>query len=306
MLPAEAVGFAVAQYGLLSTAQMHACGLSDDSIAWLSKIGAVNAYRKGVWMIAGTPALPEQPAMAAVLAAGSGAHAAGWTAGGLLGMPKAGLTTSVQMTGQRRVRLDGVQYLRPPTPLLARDLAVRRNIPTTGASRTICDNVRFMDASLVQPWVDHSLRRRLATAETLDETCTRFEAVGARKIAVVRAAIDRIVAGQEKTDEDWEIEALRVIAKAGLPRPVVQLKVTIRGRVFTIDLAWPSFRIGVELKGFDSHGRRADFDYDNNIKENAFRSIRWSVYTYTTAAPWDLMLRDITPHLIATSPLPTA
>ena len=300
MLPADAVGFAVAQYGLISTAQFRTCGLGTDAVRWLAERCEIIHERENVWRVAGSPQLPEQPVMAAILAAGEGSYAARWTAAGLLGLPKSGLTVPVHLTNSRKLRMSGVDYRRPPTMLLPRDLTVRRNIPTTGAARALCDNVRFMDASLVQPWVDHAIRSRLETPATLDETCSRFEQVGARKIEVVRAAIDRIVPGQEKTDQDWEVEALRVIAAAGLPLPVVQLKVTIRGRQFTIDLAWPSRRLGVELKGFNPHGGRAAFDYDNNIKENAFRSISWTVYAYTTVAPWELMLRDITPHLMAT------
>lgn len=304
MLPAQAVGFAVAQYGLTSTAQMLSLGMSREAIRWYAKIGDLLPERRGVWRLAGTPDLPEQPVMAAILAAGPDAAAAGWTAGALLGMPKAGLAVPVCLTATRQLRMAGVEYHRPATVVLDRDLTVRRNIPTTGAARALCDNVRFMDASLVQPWVDHAIRKRLETPATLDETCSRFERVGARKIEIVRAAIERIVPGQEKTDDDWEVEALRVIAAAGLPQPVVQLKITIRGRQFTIDLAWPSRRLGVELKGFNPHGGRAAFDYDNNIKENAFRSIGWTVYAYTTVAPWDLMLNDITPHLLRTMPSP--
>ena len=306
MLPAEAVGFAVAQYGLISTAQMHECGISDDSIGWFSETKQILGYRRGVWRLPGTPDLPEQPVMAALLAAGAGSYAGGWTAAALLNFPKSGLTKDVMLTAARRIRLEGVRYLRPPTVLLERDLAIRRNIATTDAARTICDGVRVADASLVQPWVDHSLRRHLATAEVLDETCRRFEEVGARKIEVVRSAISRIVPGQEKTDNDFEVEALRAIVAAKLPLPVVQFSVTIRGRVFTVDLAWPSRRLGVELKGFDPHGRRGAFDYDNNVRENAFRSIRWTVYTYTTAASFDLMIADLSRHLSVSTTPPAA
>ena len=133
-----------------------------------------------------------------------------------MNFPKSGLTNDVMLTAARGIRLEGVRYLRPPTVLLERDLAIRRNIATTDAARTICDGVRVAEASLVQPWVDHSLRRHLATAEVLDETCRRFEEVGARKIEVVRSAISRIVPGQEKTDNDFEVEALRAIVAAKL------------------------------------------------------------------------------------------
>ena len=76
MLPAEAVGFAVAQYGLISTAQLHASGLSNDSIRWLSSVRELLPERRHVWRTAGTPDMPEQPLMAALLAAGAGATAA--------------------------------------------------------------------------------------------------------------------------------------------------------------------------------------------------------------------------------------
>ena len=306
MLPAEAVGFAVAQYGLISTAQLHAIGLSNDSIAWLSSVGALLPERRHVWRIPGTPDMPEQPLLAALLAAGTGAHAATWTAAGVLGLPKSGLTVPVALTSMRKIRMKDVVYHRPATVLLERDLTVRRGLRTTTAARTICDSSRVMDESLIQPWVDDAVRRRLVTPAALDETCGRFEEVRARKIEVVRAAIERIVPGQEKTDNDFELEALREIAKAKLPPPVLQLKVTIDGRVYVIDIAWPSRKVGVELKGFHPHGSRAQWDYDNNVKENAFRRIGWTVYTYTSIRPWDLMIRDLTPHLLPTSTRPPA
>ena len=306
MLPAEAVGFAVAQYGLTSTAQLHASGLSNDSIAWLSSIGELIAERRHVWRIAGTPDLPEQPLMAALLAAGSGAHSSTWSAGAVLGLPKTGFTVPVYLTSMQKVRMKDVVYHRPSVALLERDVTIRRGLRTTTAARTICDSVRTVDGSLIQPWVDDVIRRRLTTVETLDETCARFEALRARKIELVRAAIERIIPGQEKTDNDFELEALREIAKANLPLPFLQFQVTIDGRVYVIDLAWPRYKLGVELKGFHPHGGRAQWDYDTNIKENAFRRIGWAVYAYTSIRPWDLMIRDITRHLVPTRTRPAA
>ncbi|MFP5328024.1 MAG: hypothetical protein ACLGHT_11155, partial [Acidimicrobiia bacterium] len=63
MFPRTLDGIAVAQLGLISTAQSNDHGLDADSLKWLRHTGVLHKYRRGVDRLAGVPPLPEHPAL---------------------------------------------------------------------------------------------------------------------------------------------------------------------------------------------------------------------------------------------------
>jgi hypothetical protein len=71
----------------------------------------------------------------------------------------------------------------------------------------------------------------------------------------------------EFTRSDLEVRFLRLCRTAGLPRPVVNGLVEVRGRSLEVDFHWPHRRVAVETDGFDTHRTRAAFERDRRNQQ---------------------------------------
>lgn len=283
MLPTEIAGIAVAQLGLFSIAQCHEHGLDKHDISWMLRGGDATSYRRSVLQAAGTPELPEQPALAACLAGGGDAVAATWTACGAWGLPRCGLSSGPYITAPKRLRLKGVVYV----PGLDVDLrpTVRRNVPVPSAAMTVALMDGVADRALIQQMVDHGVRFRLFTQAELDVAVEEVETACGRLFGDVRTAMGRVVPNEEKCDSDLEVVTLREIEESGVIRPTLQFQLALPERLIVVDAAWPSHRVAVETKHSMLYRQAAKWDSDDE-KANLYAKYRWTVFTRTeTTAP---------------------
>lgn len=278
MLPFTLVGIAVAQLGLFSTAQCRENGLDSDAVEWLLRGGHATSYRRSVLKAAGTPPLPEHPALAACLAGGNDTVATTWTAGALWGLPRCGLGTAPYVTSPRRLRLAGVRYVPPPAPELAS--TVRRNVPLTTAATTIALLDGTADADLIQQMVDHAIRWQLCTREELERTADDMERVLERPLRDLRTAVARAVPDLERTDNCMEAETLREIHDSGVILPVLQFQLAFPERLVILDAAWPAHRVGVEVKHSLLYRQAAKWANDDE-KSNLYAKYGWTIFTRT-------------------------
>ena len=91
---------------------------------------------------------------------------------------------------------------------------------------------------------------------------------------------------------DPERRFLRVLEVAGLPAPVPQHRVVIKGRTFRLDGAYPDLMIGVEFDGFDYHTSRSDFDYDRE-RDRLLELAGWLMLHFTSRTPDAVIVRDV-------------
>lgn len=278
MFPRQLDGIAVAQLGLISTAQSNELGYDEDALRWFRKVGVLRHYRRGVDLLAGVPPFPEHPALAACLAGGQDVMAASWTGVALSGLPGSSLAIpEIHITGPKRVRLTGVTYHEPPGILLPS--TVRRNVPTLDVAQLIASMGGTAHADLVQQMVDHALRYRLCTILELRAAVEELERSGRRRLSDVRAAVERYVPGQEKTDSDLEVRALREITEAGFVPPVLQFRLVLPEGIVEIDICWPPVRVAVEVKGSRLYRQVAKWIRDDE-KANLFAKYGWRGFSF--------------------------
>lgn len=277
MIPRELDRLSVTQLGLLATAQCNAHGLDAQAIDYLRRSGVAHPLRRGVLRLRGVPPLPEHPALAACLAGDADTVTTMWTGVALTGLPGTSLAIpEVHVTGARRVRLTGVNYHEPPGVLFPSTL--RRNVPTLDTAYLIASLSGTAHADLIQQMVDHAIRYRLCTIGELRAAVDELERAGRRRLGDVRMAIERYVPGQEKTDSDLEVRALREIAEAGFVPPVLQFRLVLPERIVEIDISWPPVRAGVECKGSQLY-RQAQKWLSDDAKANLYAKYGWRIFT---------------------------
>ena len=277
MIPPELDETSVAQLGLLTARQCAEHGVDQAALKWLRRSGAVSAYRRGVVKMRGVPELAEHRALAACLAAGPEAMSASWTGAALCGLPGTSLAIpEVHVTGPKRVRLKDITYHEPPGILIPSTL--RRNVPTLEPAYLIASFGGTAHADLIQQMVDHALRYRLCTINELRAAVEELERSRRRRLSDVHKAIERYVPGQEKTDSDLEVRALREITEAGFVPPVLQFRLALPERLVEIDIAWPPERAGVECKGSGLY-RQAGKWLSDDEKSNLYAKYGWRIFT---------------------------
>jgi hypothetical protein len=281
------------QYGLITRAQALALGLTLDGIHHRLRSKRWVTVRSGVYAINGTPSTAEQALLAAVLAAGQGAVASHLTAARLYGftLPEP-FRIDVLTRETRRVRLAGVRHHRTED-LHPDDVVVRRNIPVTSAARTLVDcsgDVFPLDLGSV---VDNAMRRGLENLEALRSCHERLATgPGRRPTRAMRMVLDSRPRGYEPGGSDRERRVADVLAEAGLPRPVPQLRVKVGGRSYRLDYCWPDVMVYLEWDGWETHGTYTAFHADRR-RTRLLAAAGWTgipVTAHTTDAE---MVRDV-------------
>ena len=185
------------------------------------------------------------------------------------------------LTGlDRRVRLDGVRGHRSGA-LFTADLTRRHGIPVTSPARTLVDLSSVFPEHRLGAALDHALRVRLLRLDTLARCVARLGEAPGRRLAPVQALLAERVPGCDPGDTDLETRVLRVLVAAGLPAPVQQHRVRIGGRTIRIDLAYPGWKLAIELYGWEHHRTRTAFD-DDRARANLLVAHGWRLVRFTS------------------------
>lgn len=277
---AEVAALAAAQHGLVSTEQVLGSGACDRSLRRALTGGRLTPVRKGVLAVAGAPASVWQPLQAAILAAGPGVVASHESAAGLHRLPGF-LPGAVEVTGPagQPLRLQGVAChstgdLRPG------DVVEVDGFPVTSPTRTILDLSGRLSPYLLGRIVDDACRRHVSSTAELQRCLDELGGRGRRGTVRLRRVLDDRLGG----DSDLEARWLRALRRAGLSPPALQHQVVVGDRVFLLDLAWPRWRVGVEVDGWRHHGNRSAWDHDHD-KANAYLEAGWWVLFVTSNTP---------------------
>lgn len=126
-------------------------------------------------------------------------------------------------------------------------------LPVTSAARTIIDLARSLDALRLTQALDSAVRDGLLSEDLLHRRIVALRSKGRHGIPKLL----EVVRGAEVTRgaHSWlEREFLRLVADAGLPRPLTQ-QVAARsaGRLVRVDCRFPGTPIVVELLGYRFH-----------------------------------------------------
>jgi very-short-patch-repair endonuclease len=180
---------------------------------------------------------------------------------------------------------------RAPAPstdsLPEQDLTVVDGIPCTTVARTLVDVGGLMPRARFEDVLDTALVRGLVTAAVLRSRATDLWAPRRNGCAIVLELLDARDGGLRRAANVWEAKVLRVVRRLGLPRPEVNHRIEVAGRVRYLDLAWPDVKVAVEFDGFVPHSTRRVFD-DDRARQNDLVADGWTVFRVTAA-----MLSDV-------------
>jgi len=269
------------QHALITFDQALAAGLSHGQVRRRIRSGEWSTVRPGVYAINGAPPTWLQTVAAVTLSSGPQVWASHETAGALWSMPGVGDDAIHVVTGlDRRVRLAGVRGHRSGT-LFGADLTNHQRIPVTTPARSLVDLSARLSYRQLGLAVDDALRRRLMTLESLQRCVARLsEAPGRRRVVLHELLADRLP-GYDPGDSDLETRVLRVCVANGFPPPVQQYRIRLGGRTFRIDLAYPLWRLAIELDGWEFHRTRTAFD-DDRARANLLVAQGWALIRFTS------------------------
>jgi very-short-patch-repair endonuclease len=233
---------AARQYGLVTTRQLAAAGISKHAIRHRVAQGRLSRYHRGVYLF-GPLQAQFTPEMAAVLACGPTALLSHDSAAAVYGFRPRPTNPHVTVTtGDPRPANVTVHRA---TPHLSLKAAVHYGLPLTTPERTLAD----LAAMLPQRELDRA-------AEQAQILRLPIEAIGRRRGA---ARLRRALRTDPRmTRSEAEARLLALIRAARLPTPRTNVRI---GR-HEVDLVWDAQRVIVEVDGFAYHGTREAFERD--------------------------------------------
>jgi very-short-patch-repair endonuclease len=243
------------QIGVVTAAQLRACGLSRAAIAARAKDGRLQRLHRGVYAVAHRSLPPEAFWLAAVLACGPQAalsHRSAATAWELrhdgsrsfdVTSPRAGGKAKSGITAHRS-NLDRA------------DVTTHRGVPITTPARTLLDLAEVVPRAQLDRALEEAFRCRLTHRAALEATLAR--ANGRRGVKPLQAALDSMHPLAPRTKSAFERRALALIAQHDLPRPLVNVHVA----GLEVDLFWPAHKLVVELDSLEFHFTRPAFERD--------------------------------------------
>jgi hypothetical protein len=246
---ADLVSTAERQHGIVTIGQLRAAGLADCDVTHRVRTARLHRLRRGVYAVGHTSVSREGRVLAAVLAVGDDAVASHTSAAALWGVldERPGpvhVTVARRVGGRRGIRVHPVRRLRPgiglgsakspsPPPRTLLDLA------DVAGERTLRRAVR---QALVQRQVDErALHGQLARARGRH---------GARRLAAL------IADGPAPTRSELEDRTLELLRTHGLPRPVVNARLTGLPRPVEVDFLFVEHALVIEADGARYHDNR--------------------------------------------------
>jgi very-short-patch-repair endonuclease len=270
---------AVVQYGLFSHAQAIAAGFTRHAIAHRVATGVWNRVLPSVFELAGAPSSGRQVALAACLWAGEDAvvshEAAGvfWRLDGID-------TTRIHVTVPRSQRLASSLVDVHRGRVDAVDRTRLEHLPITTPARTLIDCAPSLDDEDLEAAVEDGLKRGLFTERFLRWRLEGLTARGRAGIPRLRRIHDAR-RDEPALERRLEVKVWRLLHRSGLPRAVRQHRVTVGGRPYRLDFAWPDRRVAVEADGRIVHGGRRRPFYDDRRRLADLVSTNWRVVPVT-------------------------
>jgi very-short-patch-repair endonuclease len=276
---------------LFSAAQAALLGISSSQLFRAARSGYLRRVRLGVYAVHGTPPSPWEPILAAALAAGPGAaisHSSAAAAHRFYCAPPCPGVPELTIDKPHGLRLSGVRTHRGG---LAdpEDVIVRYGVLVTSPARTLVDLAARLRPLILERSLDEALIARQVQIEQLAACLKRSP-----PHLPGRAAIQRLVdlrAEGPIADSVLEARAYRVLAAFG-PFEVHHV-VTIRGKTFVLDAAWPEHKVGVEIDGRAPRlASRSAFDRERR-KLTYLAAAGWTIGHLTAAMPDREMLEAV-------------
>jgi hypothetical protein len=260
-------------------------GATKKQIEHLLRIGMLVRVRPSVYAVVGVPDSWERGLLATVLAVGDDAFGSHSSAARLLEyaiLPESYNRYDILVASERRPRLHGVHVHRT-TRLTAEDVTAISGIPCTSFERTLCDCSATLSVSQLGRVLDDGLRRGVASLARLKDCAERLESGPGRHMSSIRSLLVARDATYNPGGSRAELNVLDVIRGAGLPEPVQQYEVRVKGKTYKLDFAFPEWRVYVEWYGLPYHVGASAVAYDND-RITDLSGLGWIPVVFTDGA----------------------
>jgi hypothetical protein len=249
---------AALQHGVVSTRQLHGIGLTRGAIEVRVAQGRLHRVHRGVYVV-GVPRLtPRGRLWAAVLFSGgtdtaaiSHASAADFWQLRRATDDRVDVLTLRAAHGSPAVRAHSSRTL-----VGARDIVLAPDgLPVTTVTRTLVDLAAVVTSHALERACHEAEFHRLLDVPAV-EALLAHGPPGSRKLrAGLRSVADT---GPQITRSELENAFLALVARAGLPAPLVNHRV----HGYTVDFFWPAHTLVVETDGRAAHATAAAFERD--------------------------------------------
>jgi predicted transcriptional regulator of viral defense system len=274
---------AMSSAGVVSRTALISGGWSTSAIDRALVSGRLRKVAIGVYRVAGAPWTRAASRHAALAAAGPGAVIARSSAAELLGLldPQPGPHQVLVPHHRRPVAIPPeIATVTRTRTLTAADIVECAGLPTTSLARTLLDVSGSTDRAALAELLAAAANRRHLDLDDVRSVLDRNPA--ARGRAELRAALELLDDDGARARAEVEVVALHALVQAGLPRPAVAY--TVRGRdgrfLAEVDLAYPRWRLAIEIDGFRWHStparKRADEERQNRLVLAGWTVLRFS------------------------------
>jgi very-short-patch-repair endonuclease len=263
---------AARQHGVVSVADLEACGLKPKAISVRANNGRLFEMHRGVYSVGHDNPPLDGCYLAAVKACGEGAVLCLWSGAVLLNIVRwKDRHPDVLVLGESAPQHERINGHRT-NYLPSEHVTTVRGIPVTTAARTL------LDLAAVMP--ERHLRRAVRQAQFLKlTTVTSLAAVlhgpGPRR---GRKKLARILGTDSApTQSVLEDAVLDLVLRGGFAHPVVNEPLFLDGRRIVPDLCWPPQRLIIEADGphhDDPFERAADKERQRILEAHGYRVIR--------------------------------
>lgn len=280
---ARVAQLAAEQDGVVSLAQLRACGLSSDAITTRVHSGRLHRLHRGVYAV-GHPAVSVRGRLrAAVLACGSSAVLSHFSAAAFWGLvEQSERFPQVTVADGSGRAIPGVHVHRRLT-LPAADVWTRSGMRVTSPGRTLLD--------IAADLTEQELRRVVRRAQVEGHANLRqildvlSRGAGARGAPALRGAI---AGGAAPTRSELEDVVLELIDRATEERPEMNARIRLAGRrPVEVDFLWRTRRLVIEADGRAWHDDPVTRELDA-AKQAALEAAGYRVLRIT----WNQAIRE--------------
>ncbi len=271
------------QYGAFSRAQVLAGGGSDDLIRRRRHAGSWVDRADGVYVLPGVRSCWHQSLSVACLASTVGPVVSHEAAGALHRLPTFKPGPVVVTVPHGESRFDAIAMVHQTRNLPPDHVVTVDGLAVTSIPRTIVDLAMVCRRSRLEHVLDQSVSdgrtSYLALASCFDVVARR----GRKGSRMLRLLLARRVPGYVPPASRLEALLLRVLDRAGLPRPVLQYPLPGRRRPEgAVDAAYPDHKLLIEADSRRHHTRVRDFEVDRE-RDNLAMLAGWRVLRFTWA-----------------------
>ena len=263
---------AARQHGVVTFADLIACGFTHDAISVRVRNGRLHPLHRGVYAVGHATVTQDGCYLAAVKACGEVAVLGLLSGARLQNIIRwEGRYPDVLVLGESAPRHPRVNGHRT-SYLPAHHVTTVRGIPVTTAERTLLD----LAGVLPEPRLRRALRQaQFLELTTIDSLVAVLHGPGPRR---GRTKLARILArSAAPTQSELEDVVLELILQGGFTHPVVNAPLYIAGREIVPDFRWPEQRLIIEADGphhDDPFERAADRERQRILEAHGYRVIR--------------------------------